>query len=83
MSDYKEGACLKCGSLVHHEDSCPTPQDTVDYVSRLTDKLHSYEKQWSDMGYTIGHLRQENAALLKDNNRLQAALINSVTPRLT
>lgn len=23
MSDHRERACTKCGSLLHHEDNCP------------------------------------------------------------
>lgn len=39
---------------------CLVPME--EYKS-ITDKLHAYEKQWTDMDYTIGHLRQENAEL--------------------
>ena len=74
MSDYKERACSKCGSLVHHEDSCPTPQNTINLISYLTSKLHAYEKQWTEMDYTIGKLRQENAVLKADLISHKAAL---------
>lgn len=46
----------------------------IQKIERLTDKLHAYEKQWTDMNTTIAHLRQENAELKAKNLEMREVL---------